>query len=158
MPDVDKPLCVRELRIQYAALPGVQLPAGALTTPKACAAIFSQLLEEEACEVFMIACLTARLKLIAVHTVSRGDLNTTLVHPREVFKAALLANAASIVTAHNHPSGDHAPSPEDQSLWTRLNDAGILLGVPCLDHLVIGAGGRYHSEIERKQATAKEQT
>ena len=70
-----------------------------------------------------------------------------MVHPREVFKAALLANAASIVLAHNHPSGDPAPSPDDVALTRRLVDAGRLLGVEVLDHIVIGEG-RYVSVRE----------
>jgi DNA repair protein RadC len=86
--------------------------------------------------------------VIAYHEVSRGTLDATLVHPREVFKAALLANAATIVLAHNHPSGNPAPSPDDMALTRRLIDAGRLLGVDVLDHIVIG-DGRYVSFRER---------
>jgi DNA repair protein RadC len=76
--------------------------------------------------------------LIGVSTISVGDLNSTLVHPREVFKAALLANAAGILLAHNHPSGDPSPSPEDVAVTRRLQEAGGLLGVEVLDHVIVG--------------------
>ena len=75
-------------------------------------------------------------------------LDSTLVHPREVFKAAMLANAAAIVLAHNHPSGDPTPSPDDMALTRRLVDAGRLIGVDVLDHIVIG-DGRHVSFRER---------
>src|SRR5690349_10948873 len=75
-----------------------------LDSPEACAAIFSALLAGEACEVFGLLCLSSTRRLVAYHEVSRGSLDSTVVHPREVFKAALLANASAIVLAHNHPS------------------------------------------------------
>ncbi len=78
--------------------------------------------------------------MIAYHEVSRGTLYATLVHPREVFKAALLANAAAIILTHNHPSGDPAPSPDDMALRRRLVDAGTLIGVDVVDHIIIGDG------------------
>jgi DNA repair protein RadC len=81
---------------------------------------------------------------MAFHEVSRGTLDSTLVHPREVFKAALLANAAAIVVSHNHPSGDPSPTIDDLEVTTRLVAAGVILGVPLLDHIVVGAG-RYFS-------------
>jgi DNA repair protein RadC len=82
--------------------------------------------------------------VIAYHEVSRGTLDATLVHPREVFKAALLSNAASIILTHNHPSGDPTPSPDDHQLTRRLVDAGRLIGVEVLDHIIVG-DGRYFS-------------
>ena len=69
--------------------------------------------------------------------MSVGSLSASIVHPREVFKFAILANAASIVLAHNHPSGDTTPSSEDVELPRRLRDAGELLGIAVLDHVVV---------------------
>jgi DNA repair protein RadC len=69
-----------------------------------------------------------------------GTLNASLVHPREVFRAAIKYSSASIICAHNHPSGDPAPSPEDISLTKRLVEAGQLVGIEVLDHLIIGDG------------------
>jgi DNA repair protein RadC len=102
------------------------------------------MLQDEPSEVFAILCVTTKYRVIAYHEVSRGTLDATLVHPREVFKVALLANAAAIILTHNHPSGDPSPSPDDVQLTRRLVDAGALLGVDVLDHIIIG-DGRYHS-------------
>jgi len=67
------------------------------------------------------------------------------VHPREVFKAAILANAATILCGHNHPSGDPQPSQEDRAITHRLAEAGKLLGINVVDHIIIGSAGRYFS-------------
>jgi DNA repair protein RadC len=72
-------------------------------------------------------------------------LNASIVHPREVFKRALMQNANSIILAHNHPSGDTTPSSNDMLITKRLNEAGILLGVSVLDHIIVGAHGKYKS-------------
>jgi DNA repair protein RadC len=135
---------LRELTIRYTPkIDGTGRPTvvpRTLRTPADCAAVCATLLRDEPCEVFGILCLTTKHRLIAYHEVSRGSLDSTLVHPREVFKAALLANAAAIVLAHNHPSGDPTPSPDDELMTTRLRAAGELLGIVVLDHLVIGDG------------------
>jgi DNA repair protein RadC len=73
-----------------------------------------------------------------INTVSIGILDSSLVHPREVFKNAIVASAASIIVAHNHPSGDPTPSIEDKRVTQRLYEAGQLLGIDLLDHVVIG--------------------
>lgn len=99
-------------------------------------------------EVFGVLCLDTRHKLIREVEVTTGCLTATLVHPREVFKAALDARAAALVLFHNHPSGDPEPSAEDLALTRRLAAAGTLLGIEVLDHLVIGAG-RWVSLKER---------
>lgn len=88
-------------------------------------------------EHFVALYMNARNQVIAVDTISIGTLSASLVHPREVFKGALLFNAAAVVVAHNHPSGDSTPSAEDKSTTSRLVRAGELLGVPLLDHLVV---------------------
>ena len=92
---------------------------------------------------FLVLCLATKLHVIAYHEVGRGTLDTVLVHPREVFKAALLANAAAIVVAHNHPSGDPSPSPDDRDMTRRLVAAGGVLGIAVLDHIIVGDGGYY---------------
>ena len=112
--------------------------------PSDAAAAFMAILRDEPSEVFAILCLTTKHRVIAYHEVSRGTLDATLVHPREVFKAALLANSAAIVISHNHPSGDSTPSVDDIDLTRRLAAAGELLGISLLDHIVIG-DGRYFS-------------
>ena len=82
--------------------------------------------------------------MISVETVSVGQLNSTMVHPREVFSAAVRRSAAAVVFAHNHPSGDPTPSREDYVTTERLVECGRLLGITVADHLIIG-DGRYMS-------------
>ncbi|MBD2870453.1 RadC family protein [Paenibacillus arenilitoris] len=91
-------------------------------------------------EHFVCLFLNTKNHIIARETLSIGTLNASLVHPREVFRAAIQRSSASIVCAHNHPSGDPAPSPEDIALTKRLAEAGELVGIEVLDHIVIGDG------------------
>ena len=141
-------ITLRELTIRYsvkADATGQPVVIGrTLSTPAASAAALAALLQDEPGEVFAILCLSTKHRVIAYHEVSRGTLDATLVHPREVFTAALLSNAASIILTHNHPSGDPTPSPDDQQLTRRLVDAGRLIGVDVLDHIIVG-DGRYFS-------------
>jgi DNA repair protein RadC len=102
-------------------------------------------LSELAEEVFILVCLDTKNKVTGLFKVSQGSLNSSIVHPREVFKRALMQNASSIILAHNHPSGDTTPSLEDISITKRLYEAGNLLGVEVLDHIIVGANGKYKS-------------
>lgn len=88
-------------------------------------------------EIFLTLLLDTRNRVIGMHQVSIGSLNASVVHPRETFKAAILGNAAAIILAHSHPSNDPEPSAEDLAVTERLKEAGELLGIPVLDHLVI---------------------
>jgi DNA repair protein RadC len=103
-----------------------------------------QVLEVEA---FYVLSLGSQSQLRAIEEVSRGILNSSLVHPREVFRSALLAGAAGIIVVHNHPSGDPTPSADDRIVTRQLVDAGRLMDIPCHDHVVI-AGDRYVSFAE----------
>lgn len=96
-------------------------------------------------EHFNILCLDVKGFPVGIHEVSHGTLNAAMVEPREVFKRALLNNAGSIILNHNHPSGNTEPSSEDVELTTRLRDAGRLLGVTVLDHIITGDNGDYFS-------------
>ena len=91
-------------------------------------------------EQFIIACLNTKNEPTNITVVSVGSLNKAIVHPREVFKTAILSNAASIMAFHNHPSGDTTPSDQDIQLTHRLVEVGELLGIKLLDHLIIGDG------------------
>ena len=99
-------------------------------------------------EKFMVLHLDARHNVLSVVTVSVGSLNASIVHPREVFKAAILANACAIVCVHNHPSGETEPSEEDLSITKRLVAAGDTLGIGVMDHVII-AGKKWTSLRER---------
>ncbi len=92
-------------------------------------------------EHFLAFYLNARSQLVHHETVSVGTLSASLVHPREVFAPALSHSAAALIVAHNHPSGDCSPSPEDKDATRRLSRAGELMGIPLLDHLIVSDGG-----------------
>jgi DNA repair protein RadC len=91
-------------------------------------------------EHFVVLLLDQKNQVIGIHTVSVGSLTASIVHPREVYKVAILRNAAAIICGHNHPSGDCQPSREDRALTARLVEAGKLLGIAVLDHVIIGDG------------------
>ncbi len=88
-------------------------------------------------EYFLILLLDTRNQLIGVTTVSMGSLDSSIVHPREVFKEAISASAASVILVHNHPSGDPQPSKEDIELTKRLTKAGEIMGIDVLDHIIV---------------------
>ena len=104
-------------------------------------ALVGRKLRSETREHFLVLLLNARHECVAVETVSIGSLNASIVHPREVFRPAILAAAASIVVAHNHPSGDPEPSQEDLAITRRLAQVGELLGIGLLDHIIVAARG-----------------
>ena len=106
-------------------------------------AILGQYLEGTDREHFVVLLLDRKNKIIGINTVSIGSLTASICHPREVFKAAILSNAAAVICGHNHPSGDPTPSPEDKAMTTRLVEAGTLLGIQVLDHIVIGDDRHY---------------
>jgi DNA repair protein RadC len=99
-------------------------------------------------EVYIAIFLNMRNKVVGYTEFTSGSISSVEVHPAGIFQAALLAGAAGMVTVHNHPSGDPSPSNDDRALWRRLRDAGDLMGIPVIDNLVIGDGGRYFSEFE----------
>jgi len=92
-------------------------------------------------EIMLTVLLTTKNQLIGIETVAIGSLNSTSLVPREIFKGAILANAASIVLCHNHPSGGLTPSPEDIKLTEEMIQAGKLLGIKLMDHLVVSSKG-----------------
>jgi DNA repair protein RadC len=81
--------------------------------------------------------LSVKNEIVSYETVAIGTISAAMVHPREVFKAAILANAAAVVLVHNHPSGNPEPSTEDRALTERIKRAGELLGIPVLDHVIV---------------------
>ncbi|OGL09644.1 MAG: hypothetical protein A3F92_06735 [Candidatus Rokubacteria bacterium RIFCSPLOWO2_12_FULL_71_22] len=128
-----------------ARTPGVRV---VLSAPADVYAAFGPLMEDLPREVFRVALLDAQNGLLRDRVVSEGTLSASLVHPREVFKPALLEPAASVILLHNHPSGDPTPSREDIRLTRQLVECARLLDLRVHDHLVIGRG-RYVSLAER---------
>jgi DNA repair protein RadC len=96
-------------------------------------------------EVFMVLHLDSKNNILDIHIASIGSLSTSLVHPREVWCYAIRNQAAAVIFAHNHPSGCHLPSREDLQCTERLINAGKILGIRVLDHIIIGAYAEYYS-------------
>jgi DNA repair protein RadC len=117
----------------------------AVKGPKAIGDVFHAILNAEPIhdqekEHFWIAGLTTRNHIKYIELVSLGTLNASLVHPREVFRFAVIQGASSIILVHNHPSGEAEPSEDDHALTRRLKEAGYILGIEVLDHIIVGNG------------------
>jgi DNA repair protein RadC len=100
-------------------------------------------MREQKKELFIELCLDTKNQVIREEIISVGSLNANIVHPREVFKLALAESAAHIIVAHNHPSGDPAPSREDIEITKKLAQTGIIMGITLLDHVIIGDGRHF---------------
>ncbi len=149
-PNPTRPYTIPGFRIALVREPGVKLAERPQIRVAAEAApLLAQYIGETDREVFAVALLTIRRRVLGLHTVSVGCLTSSLVHPREVFKPAILAGSAALLLAHNHPSGDPEPSADDIALTRRLIAAGQLLGIEVLDHLILGEAGRFVSLRER---------
>jgi DNA repair protein RadC len=116
-------------------------------SPSDMADIFKLYLDGADRENFVVAMLDRKGNILGLNTVSIGTISSSVVHPREVFKPAIVIGASSIIIAHNHPSGDTAPSREDTDVTRRLVEAGKLLGIEVLDHVIIG--DNYYSFKEK---------
>ncbi len=101
-------------------------------------------------EHFMIVLLDTKNRIIKTETVTIGILDSSIIHPREVFKSAIKSSAASVILVHNHPSGDPAPSRNDTSATIKLREAGELVGISVLDHVIIGEKGYYSFKDNNK--------
>lgn len=138
---------IRELSVQYRLRPlsGDAIPMAPLRSPADAATLLVRLIGSEAVEVCVVLCLSTQWDVLAFHELSRGTIDATMVHPRDVFRTALLAHARSVIVGHNHPSGEVTPSAADTALTARLHRAGDLIGIPLVDHLVVSTEGRYYS-------------
>jgi len=112
-------------------------PSSPLTTSVIAATLLRPLFAELDREQFLVCGLDAKHRIIGINIVSIGSLTLAIVHPREVFKPLILMNAGAWICAHNHPSGDPIPSPEDRVLTSRLRQGADLLGITLLDHLIL---------------------
>src|SRR5579871_2009807 len=120
-----------------------------IATPAVAAKLLTEYLQGADREHFVVILLDSKNRVIGITTVSVGILDSSLVHPREVYKPAILCNAASILVAHNHPSGNPEPSPEDKRVTERLHQAGEILGIDLLDHVILGEEGHFVSLKQR---------
>ncbi|MPN37272.1 hypothetical protein SDC9_184788 [bioreactor metagenome] len=121
---------VREASILYGVRK-INSPADAVDLGK-------KFLEDSDREQLVVCCLDTKNQPLALNVVSVGSINSSIAHPREVFKASILSNAASIIIFHNHPSGDPTPSNEDINITNRLKESGKIIGIDLIDHIIIG--------------------
>jgi len=132
-------LCIASSRLE---------PGARFTSSREVFAHFHERLRDRKKEVFLSLLLDSKNRVLREIQVSEGSLNASIVHPREVFQSVVRESAAAVLFVHNHPSGDPTPSREDMELTTRLRQAGQLMGVRVLDHIIIGSG-RYISMADQ---------
>jgi DNA repair protein RadC len=130
---------MRELRVSYRRCRRTrQLYDGArLNTSTDAAEVVKALIGTEIVETVVVLCVNVKRDVIAYHVMSRGTTDAALVSPRDVFRVALLANAMGVLIGHNHPSGDPSPSADDVRLTVRIREAGRLLGIELVDHVIV---------------------
>lgn len=116
-----------------------------ISTPNDCYNLISNFLKDMDREYFIVVTVDTKNIVTSININSIGNLNSSIVHPREVFKTAILSNSASIIVAHNHPSGNVTPSDEDIAVTRRLKESGSILGIQLLDHIIVGEDGEYIS-------------
>ena len=120
-----------------------------ITSPQDVADIFIPLIKDEVKEQFIVVCLNSANKIIKHEIISIGNLNSSVVHPREIFKVAIENNSASIILMHNHPSGNPEPSNEDISITKKIVESGKIMDIPVFDHIII-AGNSFTSFVEKR--------
>jgi DNA repair protein RadC len=120
-------------------------PRTDISEPAAVAKLVTPFVAAAVVEHFLVLLMNTKNRLIGSVEVSRGDLNSATVHPREVFAPAIVARAAYIIAVHNHPSGDPKPSQRDVEVTMRLREAGELLGIKLLDHIIVTEQGSFYS-------------
>ena len=137
----------RETNIKYPEL--TDMPKKKISSPKDFFELFQPVFKEEPVEIFIVAWLSSANRIIGFEKISVGNLNSSIVDPRSVFRSAIVSNSASIIVAHNHPSGSQEPSEEDISITKKLVESGKVLGVNVFDHLIF-ADDCYTSFVERR--------
>ncbi len=121
----------RELPKEYRGL------VGQIKSPTDVISLASGIIGNADREHMLVICLNVKNEVTAIHIAHIGSINACIVHPREIFKSAILNNAASIIIAHNHPSYDLRPSPEDIEVTERIKNAGLIIGIELIDHIIV---------------------
>jgi DNA repair proteins len=122
-----------------------------VSMPKDAAEISRNVIGDTDRELILVLCLDAKSQINAVNVAGIGSLNSAVVHPREIFKPAILGNADKIIFVHNHPTGDTTPGEEDRKATAMLKKAGEVLNIPLIDSLIIGDNGTYYSFANEKE-------
>jgi DNA repair protein RadC len=120
-----------------------------IRTAREAAALFWERLEEADREHLLVLMLDTKQHVIGINTVSVGSLDSSIAAPREVFKPAIITNASSVIISHNHPSGDPTPSQADRQATERIVQAGMILGIEVLNHVIVGEQNRSSSTNEQ---------
>jgi len=140
--DIVKIKMVKESSILYAKRK--------INSPSDGVDLVKDFLDGEDRECVMAVFVNTKNEPTAIHTVSIGNLNYAIIHPRELMKVAIISNSAAILLFHNHPSGDCRPSQEDISITKRLVEAGNIMGIRIMDHCIIGENGEFYSFKENE--------
>jgi DNA repair protein RadC len=144
------------VRKRYPSLPMFKItrhgrikePEESYTCPDTAARRFNKMARLDR-EEFWVVHLDAKNRMVGYEVISTGSLTAAIIHPREVFKGAIMNSSAAIICLHNHPSGDPTPSREDISITERLKEGAELLGIRMLDHIIIGSKNKYCSLTEQ---------
>lgn len=129
-----------------------------VTSPEVAVKVLAREFQQFDRELISVINLQADLRPINTNLVTVGSLSSAMVHPREIFKSAILSNAESIIMIHNHPSGNLTLSEYDRQITERIQKAGELLGIPLLDHIITGKNGEFYSIMEDKKGKIRHQT
>lgn len=121
-----------------------------IKSPQDGANLATEIIGDEDREVLLVIVLNTKNKVVAIHKCHVGSLNASIVHPREVMKAAILNNGASIIISHNHPSNDPTPSRQDIEVTQRVQEAGKILGIELLDHIIVSNKKSKFTSIKEK--------
>jgi DNA repair protein RadC len=141
---------LREVHSVYRTVAGTPTgPRPVISTARGAVDVLAPFFDGSLVERFGVLTLDTKHRVTGWDVLSVGTLDATVVHPRDVFRVAILQNAGALIVAHNHPSGDPTPSPDDVELTRRLRAAGIVMGIDLIDHIVIGEAGSYASFRER---------
>lgn len=138
-----KKLSIEVLKVNLVREAVLEYPTKTVSGPAYVVDIIRKYIGDPDREHFVAMMLDTKNKINAIHTISIGSINSSSACPREVFKAAILNNASSIILCHNHPSGNPTPSEEDLELTNRLIECGELMGIKIIDHVIIGYGKHY---------------
>lgn len=137
----------KETSICYPEL--AEMPIKKICSPQDFYELFNPIFKEEPVEIFIVAWLNSANKIIGFEKVSVGNLNSSIIDPRGVFRSAIVSNSANIIIAHNHPSGNPEPSSEDISVTIKLVESGKILGIQVFDHIIF-AGESFSSLVEKR--------
>jgi DNA repair protein RadC len=129
---------INSWKVQLVKEPGYKYKTRRIKTPEEVYQLAREYISVPDREHFVIVALDTRNKVIGLNTASIGTLDEAKIHPREIFKYAILANAASIILVHNHPSGEPEASGDDIKLTKRVHEAGELIGIDIVDHVILG--------------------